>query len=192
LIGVEIQSSKKSGVNIHVKQLLTQIAVAVPINIILLWILGSHVVIISPFVGIASSFYIKNRFFKFFDDDRASLATLQKAAQEKADREEVSRLQRKFKSTPNFSILEVLLHYGYISNMHKEYVEVSDIFSTPDELSQKFLQMPILTVQQLKEAKAIMNVIRREGRIVTKKEALVIIGQIQERKVQGNDENTDK
>ena len=119
-------------------------------------------------MGFITSLYIRNKLFSFVDQNIAADHDLKM-------RMELAELKNKFKNSPHYSILEVLLYYGYISSIQKETVEAENIFKTPDDMAKEFLSKPILTEDQLEEAIGIMNVIRREGKILTREEALLLI-----------------
>lgn len=70
------------------------------------------------------------------------------------------------------SICDILEIYGYISPNQIYKMISSSIFETPDEQINKLLEMTALEKDELKEAKAIFNLIRLKKRLVTKEEAL--------------------
>lgn len=139
---------------------------------LIIWIFGGSVFPLALFAGILMAYFIQEKYFKFLREE-----TLVGDAQHLA---EVNRLKRLFRSNPHYSILEVLLYYGYISPSQKESLEINNIFETPEEMASKLLEMKALTPIQLKEAKAIMNLIRREGKILTRQDALLLVAQLEE------------
>lgn len=142
--------------------------VAFLVEIICIWIYGRKIFVFSIVIGIIVALYVRNKFFSFIDS-----AT--KTDNDLKVRMELEDLKNKFKKNPYYSILEVLLYYGYISTIQKETVEAENIFKSPDDMAKEFLSKPILTAEQLDEAIGIMNVIRREGKILTREEALLFI-----------------
>ena len=142
--------------------------VAFAVEFCLIWIYGPKVFILSLVMGFIIALYIRNKLFAFIDSNFVADRDLKM-------RMELAELKNKFKDNPYYSILEVLLYYGYISSIQKETVEAENIFKTPDDMAKEFLSKPILTEEQLDEAIGIMNVIRREGKILTREEALLLI-----------------
>lgn len=86
----------------------------------------------------------------------------------------------------NLDIITILENYGYISANQKYKMISSSLFETPDEMVEKLLEMVVLEPRELKEAKAILNLIRMERRLVTKEEALKFIIEY-EKRVKNND-----
>lgn len=166
----------------NLKEVSLKVAISVAVNILVVWFVGPHSAIFALIFGILAALYLKNKYFDFVSDATKSAETL-------AKEQEQQRLKKLFKEEPYYSILEVLLYYGYISPLHKEFIESENIFNTPDEMAEKFLTMSVLTEEQLSEAKAIMNVIRREGKILTRQDALLIVAKLEERRIQ-NDQDS--
>jgi hypothetical protein len=96
-------------------------------------------------------------------------------------KEEIQELFSKLPINFNYStlnnptILEILLLYGYISQNHKDIAELNNIFDTPDEIAEHLKTMYVITDEQLKEARGIMNIVRRKGRLISREEAAKIL-----------------
>ena len=166
-------------------EFLVKFAVAFAVEFLLIWIYSPNVWALSVALGAVFAVYCRNRFFRFLD------------AEEQVDKDldmrmELNELKTKFRRNPHYSILEVLLYYGYISAVQKEMVETRNIFKTPDEMAQEMLTMPVLTEAQLKEAKGIMNVIRRENKVLTREEALLLIMQAVNSAGEGGDDGEER
>ena len=159
---------QNEGVQFSFTDFAIKCGVAFVVEFCLIWIYGPKVFILAIIVGFITSLYIRNKLFSFVDQNIAADHDLKM-------RMELAELKNKFKNSPHYSILEVLLYYGYISSIQKETVEAENIFKTPDDMAKEFLSKPILTEDQLEEAIGIMNVIRREGKILTREEALLLI-----------------
>ena len=159
---------QKQNVKFNLGDFLIKVGCAFVIEFGLIWVYGPKVFALAVIVGILAALYIRNKLFSFID-------TNTEAENDLKLRMELAELKNKFKKNPYYSILEVLLYYGYISTIQKETVETENIFKTPEEMAREFLSKPILTVEQLDEAIGIMNVIRREGKILTREEALLLI-----------------
>lgn len=99
-------------------------------------------------------------------------------------KEEIQELFSKLPINFNYStlnnptILEILLLYGYISQNHKDIAEMNYIFDTPDEIAEHLKTMYVITDEQLKEARGIMNIVRRRGRLVSREEAAKILSNL--------------
>ena len=171
----------KKEIYFNTVDILVKASIASFIELLIIWIFGHYVTLFAIIIGILLSLYIRNKYFGFLDQSVI-------ANEDIKEKLELNELERKFKKTPNYSILEVLLYYGYISKLHKDFLESECIFESPDEMAVKLLERPILTETQLKEAKAIMNVIRREGKIMTREEALLLISKIEEERREKFDE----
>ena len=159
---------KKLDISLNFTDGIVKCGTAIIVEFILILIFGPRITVISIVIGIIVSVFVRTKFFSFIDNEKF-------ASRDLSMRVELSELNKKFKKNPHYSILEVLLYYGYISSMQKELVEAKNIFKTPDEMAKEFLSKPILTEDQLEEAIGIMNVIRREGKILTREEALLLI-----------------
>jgi len=72
-------------------------------------------------------------------------------------------------------LVTILELYGYISPNQKYKMISSSIFDLPEEQIPKLLNMYVLTEEELKEAKVILNLIKLKGKLVTKQEALKYI-----------------
>ena len=96
-------------------------------------------------------------------------------------KEEIQELFSKLPINFNYStlnnptILEILLLYGYISQNHKDIAEMNNLFDTPDEIAEHLKTMYVITDEQLKEARGIMNIVRRKGRLISREEAAKIL-----------------
>jgi len=159
---------KKQDISFKFNDFVVKCGIAASIEFLLILIYGPRVLFISIIIGIVASVYIRSKFFPFIDNEKVATRDL-------SMRVELQELNRKFKKSPYYSILEVLLYYGYISPLQKETVEADNIFKSPDDMAKEFLSKPILTADQLDEAVGIMNVIRMEGKILTREEALLLI-----------------
>lgn len=77
------------------------------------------------------------------------------------------------KDITSYDILDILYAYGYISEGHYKRVIEESIFETDaDEIVDRLLKMPVVTNEQVKEARVIMNLIRLYGRVVSREEAV--------------------
>lgn len=175
LSAVEFFEKKSKDKVFNPKQFLIQNVISISLISLTIWIFGGGVLILAIALGILGSVWLYNKYFKEFMGEPLSKEDVQYS-------NELNRLKKEFRNNPHYSILEVLLYYGYISQLQKEYIETENIFDSPDEMSKKLLNISALTPNQLKEAKAIMNVIRREGKILTKQEALFQIAKLEERR----------
>ena len=72
-------------------------------------------------------------------------------------------------------LVTILELYGYISPNQKYKMISSSIFDLPEDQIPKLLDMYVLTEEELKEAKVILNLIKLKGKLVTKEEALKYI-----------------
>jgi hypothetical protein len=72
----------------------------------------------------------------------------------------------------NYDILDLLFAYEYISELQYKRVIQDSIFELPEDMVQKLLKMPVITENELKEARVIMNLMKLEGREITREEAL--------------------
>lgn len=81
----------------------------------------------------------------------------------------------KLGKTSNFNIIDVLFLYDYISDYQRRKVIQLLLCESTDQMADTLLTTFILTEDELKEAKAILNLIGLEGRIVTKDEAILCL-----------------
>lgn len=72
-------------------------------------------------------------------------------------------------------LMTILELYGYISQNQKYKVISSSIFDLPEKQIEKMTTIPVLTEEELKEAKVIFNLIKLKNKIVSKEEALKYI-----------------
>lgn len=167
---VEVRVKNKRDLN--PVSLVCQIFLSSAIVAIFNLILSGISIILGILVALPVTLLVKNKYFSFLVEEQTV------AKEIKEDYAELNRLKKLFKSNPHYSILEVLLYYGYISPNQKEYVETNNIFKTPEEMAEMLLSQSVLTPDQLDEAKAIMNMVRREGRVLTKQEALLAVSKL--------------
>lgn len=153
---------------------LLEIGLGLVAAILIIWLVGPPSTLFAIIFAFIFAIFVRNKYFDFIHSGDVYKVDTK-------NQNELQRLKREFKDNPHYSILEVLLHYGYISPLQKEYVETENIFESPDEMAKRFLTMTVLTEEQLKEAKAIMNIIRMEHKILTKQDALLLISQMKER-----------
>jgi len=73
------------------------------------------------------------------------------------------------------NLVMVLEMYGYISANQKHKMLYQSLFETTDEQVMKLLDMYVLNEEELKEAKATLNLIKYNNRLVTKEEVLLYI-----------------
>lgn len=164
----EINTGKMMNIEFKFFRVMKISFIVAVISILIHLLLGDTLFFISPLLALSSVYLLSiNKKVVFFN-----------VYQEEKEDKEVGSMEKLFNDFKNPSILEVLLMYGYISENHKEIVEINNIFLTPDEMVDKLKRMRVLSTAQLNEARAIMNIIRREGRIVTKQEALLLLSEI--------------
>lgn len=77
------------------------------------------------------------------------------------------------------NIIMILEMYGYISPNHKFKMITQSLFETPDDQVNKLLAMYVLDEKELKEAKAILNLIKLNNKLITKEEALQCISDVE-------------
>jgi len=82
------------------------------------------------------------------------------------------KLPEDITSLNQLNIIMILEMYGYISPNQKFKMITQSLFETPEEQIDKLLKMYALEDYELEEAKAILNLIRLNNRLVTKEEAL--------------------
>lgn len=88
---------------------------------------------------------------------------------------DISEKMEKLGKVSNFNILDVLFIYDYISDYQRRKVIQSLICESTDKMADKLLSIPTITEEELDEARAILNLIGLEGRIVTKEEAIICL-----------------
>ena len=132
--------------------------------------------LLSPFLAVVSF----NKFFGDVEEFKVKKKEKEKEEEkektpEEVEAEQLEKIKDAFNKCINPSIIEILFIYGYISENHKNTLEMNNIFDSPDEMAEKLLTTYVLTPEQLKEARAIMNIIRTSNKIVSKQEALKIL-----------------
>ena len=85
------------------------------------------------------------------------------------------KLPENITSFNQLNIIMILEMYGYISPNQKFKMITQSLFETPDEQVEKLLEMYVLDTEELKEARAILNLIRLNNRLISKEEALQCI-----------------
>lgn len=88
-------------------------------------------------------------------------------------------------SLEQLNIIMILEMYGYISPNHKFKMITQSLFETPDEQVEKLLKMFVLDKNELDEARAILNLIKLNNRLITKEEALHCIVEIKNKEKKG-------
>jgi len=84
------------------------------------------------------------------------------------------------------NIIMILEMYGYISPNQKFKMITQSLFETPDEQVEKLLKMYVLDKEELDEARAILNLIRLNDRLISKEEALHCIADLRNRQERNN------
>jgi hypothetical protein len=88
----------------------------------------------------------------------------------------------------NLDIVSILELYGYISANQRFKMISSSLFESSDQMVNKLLEMSALTEDELKEATAILNLIKLNKRIITKEEALKYIIKYNQKKATSEEE----
>jgi len=102
------------------------------------------------------------------------------------------RLPDSVTSFNQLNIIMILEMYGYISKNQKFKMITQSLFETPDEQVEKLLEMYVLNKDELDEARAILNLIRLNNRLVTKEEALQYILKFKEKqRKKGEDDDAE-
>ena len=71
------------------------------------------------------------------------------------------------------NIIDILLLYNYISaNQRKKLYEEVMFLDEPEEEVERLLEMKVLSREELNEARAIKNLIKLEGKLVSKEDAV--------------------
>jgi len=82
------------------------------------------------------------------------------------------KLPENITSFNQLNIIMILEMYGYISPNQKFKMITQSLFETPDEQVEKLLEMYVLNKDELDEARAILNLIKLNNRLISKEEAL--------------------
>jgi len=88
------------------------------------------------------------------------------------------KLPENITSYNQLNIIMILEMYGYISPNQKFKMITQSLFETPDEQVEKLLEMYVLNKDELDEARAILNLIKLNNRLISKEEALHCIMEV--------------
>lgn len=137
------------------------------------------------FFGVNLLMYIKSReTFRIFSrsqttneesDNTSSVPNSTRLSSNTGISEDMTDKMSKLGKNTNFNILDVLFIYDYISDYQRRKVIQSLICESTDKMADKLLTIPTITEEELNEARAILNLIGLEGRIVTKEEAIMCL-----------------
>lgn len=91
------------------------------------------------------------------------------------------------------NIIDLLVVYNYISlNQRRRLFEETLLISDPEKEIERLLEMPIITRDELDEIKAIRQLIKLEGRLVTKEEATKWLTSVRNRRLQRDNVGSDE
>ena len=179
-IAVEFSRTKSKGLNFNVQHMFAGAGVGVASFMLVNLIFGDLLFLFSIPVSYMIGVFVRKKYFSFTDDDTQKAENPKDARAVTAQHSYVKQVMKSRKARPIqvLSVMDILLDYGYISNSQKETAEINGLFMSPDEMANQLLTTPVLSIDQLREATAIMNIIRREGRMLSREEALGILTQI--------------
>lgn len=73
----------------------------------------------------------------------------------------------------NFNLLDILYLYDYITEYQRRKVIQDMIYEDVETMVKHLTEYPAINTEELKEAKAILNLVELQGKIITKEEALM-------------------
>jgi hypothetical protein len=148
--------------------------------IILIIFKGLFSVILGMIGGPFLSIFLYNKYIKDTSDNKPPLYTLDPSIIERGeyvpDKKDVSgnKINVDDIQKPDiYNILDILVLYNYIgANHRRKLYEESIILDTSDIDINKLLRMPVLTEEELREAKNIQKIIEMECRLISREEVL--------------------
>lgn len=110
---------------------------------------------------------------------------------------EDERAELEFKMTKlgknnNFNLIDILYLYDYITDYQRRKVIQDLIYDDTDGMIEYLNTNPAVSDEELREAKAILNLINLQGKVLTKEEALLHIVDIANHSNIKNDDNNEK
>lgn len=148
--------------NKHRNEIITILIVS-HINYLVLEFFSIFTNIISVFIGkFIYNKYLKDILFK--DDKNDDSETNYKG------RSLLSKNQ-----TSNFTLIDILYVYNYITESQKEKLKKSILYEDPNEIIDSLLSTYTINIEQLKEAKDILEEVKFRGKLISKDEALLIL-----------------
>lgn len=102
---------------------------------------------------------------------------------------EIKFKMKKLGKTSNFNLIDILYIYDYISDYQRRKVIQTLIYEDPNGMVTYLQDHPAVSDEELKEAKAILNLITLQGRVLTKEEALLHIVDLQEKSANKSEKN---
>lgn len=181
-------SRKENGKKINIFNIIILSGINFAIGCIILLICGINSILFAPIIGFISSIYIEKKLLKEKSSNNNNEAS---STENNINVTVNNNLNDNERLVPNFynpkvelpegmtindlDIVKILELYGYISSNQKFKMIKNSLFETTDEQIEKLLTMCVLEDKEYKEAKAILNLIKLNNRIVSKEEALKFI-----------------
>lgn len=108
----------------------------------------------------------------FFIKDRKTFDSLNKNNNSNLELDDLHYRLKKIGKESNFNIIDILYIYDYITAYQRRKLLQTMISSDMDDMLNYLTERPVISQEELKEAKAIQNLIEFENRLVTKEEAV--------------------
>lgn len=147
------------------------------LSTILFIALGSSHVFVSTMFGIFLGPMLMGKYVVFTKDfiKKKGKTTPKKESSDKLKKNNDSE-EMVFK--PNYDIMDLLVLYDYISKNQRDKVLVENLFVHPDKTAEKLLTKYALTQEELNEVRAILNLSKMKGYLVSKEEAINYIKEL--------------
>lgn len=168
---------KKDMVN-NINDSIIQVVVGGVIGCGILYFFGQNSFLPATGIGVVLAIYILDKYMmnpNFVDKVKLPSKVNESGNPSKEIPNESKPKFEKINKDGNYDILDTLYAYGYISENHYKKVIEDSIFESPDEMVEKLTRMPVITKCDIKEARAIMNLMRLRDREITREEAVKYI-----------------
>lgn len=156
------------------KHLLMTYAIIVILEFLLELIFG-NILVLTPlfsFFAVHIVLFIKN---KDIFDSLSNHAKEKRGNDPKGEMGDLYYKMRRLGKNEDFNIIDILYIYDYITEYQRKKIMQTLICESMETMVDYLLSQPTITQAELKEARAIKNLISFEHRIVTKDEAMVYL-----------------
>lgn len=156
------------------KSLLMTYAIIIILEFLLELIFG-NILVLTPlfsFFAVHIVLFIKN---KDIFDSLSNHARERRGSDPKGEMGDLYYKMRRLGKNEDFNIIDILYIYDYITEYQRKKIMQTLICESMETMVDYLLSQPTITQAELKEARAIKNLISFEHRIVTKDEAMVYL-----------------
>lgn len=180
----EINNKKEHNKKVNIITIITMSLINFAVGCIILLITGINSILFAPIIGYISALYIEKKLLNKINSTSSNENNINVTVNNNLNNENNNLVPNFYNpkvelpegmTINDLDIIKILELYGYISQNQRFKMVKNSLFETSDEQIQKLLTMYALDEKEYKEAKAILNLIKLNNRIVSKEEVIKFI-----------------